>query len=481
MQTKPLRLLSHEDLERIHQASLRVLDEVGMKVDHAGALDLLEGAGARVDRATGMVRFPPELVESSLKLVPRALTYHGRTPEYDFTLTAGGGIYSRVPGGATGYIDLETGRHRRARIADWREFATLIDALPNIDSVSTLHCGDVPEKTADIHSLQALLECQRKCVLHNAFTLENQPYLIEMMLAVRGSREALAERPLVHHVASPISPLYLPEDDTAQMLTACEWGIPLDIPIMPIAGVTSPITVAGSLVQGNAEYLGTMTLVQTKRPGHPMAFFIDPVVADMRTGNALFGAPEVGLLVAAISQLGSELYDLPVQAIGLDADGFTTAQTILQKTQNALFQALSGGRLLVGAGSIEACMSLSPLQLVIDDELMAIARRWLKAIEVTDESLAVEAIARVGPRGDYMSDDHTIDFLHTGELLDLRLAERESRQVWEASGMKTLEGKARARGLELLATHRVEPLPDEVLRELAAIAARADREIAGVP
>ena len=480
MQNSPLRLLSREDLERIHHASLRVLDEVSMKVDHAEARELLQGAGARVDHASAMVRFPPELVEKCLALVPREMVYHGRTPEFDFTLTTEGDIYGRVPGGATGYIDLVTGEHRRACIADWREFATLIDALPNINSVSTLHCGDVPPATADIHSLRVLLESQRKCVLHNAFTRENQPYLYELMVAVRGSRDALAERPLVHQVASVMSPLYLNEDDAAQILMACDWGIPVDLPLMPITGVSAPITVAGSLVQGLAEYLGSVVLVQTKRPGHPTAFFIDPVVADMRTGNALFAAPEVGLLVGAISQIGTELYGLPVQAIGLAADGFTTANINLQKVQQALFQVLAGGRFVVGAGSIEACMSLSPLQLVMDDEIMTIARRWLKGIDLSDEALAVDVIAAVGPRGDFMAEDHTVEFMRAGALVDLELAERDNRQVWEAGGRQTLESKARERGLEILRTHQVEPLPDDVLRELAAITARADREIAGV-
>jgi trimethylamine--corrinoid protein Co-methyltransferase len=211
-----------------------------------------------------------------------------------------------------------------------------------------------------------------------------------------------------------------------------------------------------------------------------MAFFIDPVVADLRTGNALFAAPEVGLLVAGIAQIGSELYGLPVQVIGMVADGFSTANMMIQKTQQALFEVLSGGRLVVGAGCIEATMSLSPLQLVIDDELMTIARRWLRGIEVTPGTLAVEAIARVGPRGDYMADDHTIEYVRSGEVVDLKLAERENRNVWVAGGSRTLEDRARERGLALLRSHEVPPLPDEVLKELAAIIAHADAKIAGV-
>jgi trimethylamine--corrinoid protein Co-methyltransferase len=472
--TPCLRLLSHEDLQRIHETSLRILDEIGMIVDHPDALEFLDGAGARVDRATRRVRFPPELVERCLTLVPRAYSYHGRTPQQDFTVTVDGDVYARVPGGAPGYVDLETGEFRRARIADWREFAIIEDALPNIHAIATLHCGDVPLQTADLHSLRTLLLHQRKCVVHNAFSVENLHAIYELAIAVRGTQEALVERPLVHLQASPISPLYLNADDLGQILYAVEMGLPLDLPIMPIAGISGPITLAGTIAQANAEYLATMTLVQVKGPNHPMAYFMDPVVPDMRSGNPLMGAPECGLLVAGISQLGTELYGLPTQALGMAPDGYTLGQAMHQKTQVAMFQVLSGGRLVVGPGSVETTMALSPVQLVIDDELIAIARRWERGITVNDETLGFDALARVGPRGDFLADDHTLAHLRSGELMSLALAERERRGVWETTGRHTLESRARDKARTILATHEVEPLPDHVVAELDDIVRRAD-------
>jgi trimethylamine--corrinoid protein Co-methyltransferase len=471
----PLRFLTADALRRVHGAALCILERTGMQVDHEGALELLAAAGASVDRQAGRVRFPAELVEACLARVPRTLTYHGRTPDADVTVTADGGLTARVPGGATNYIDLETGANRRASIADWREFARLADALPNIGLIATLHCGDVPAATADLHSVRALLASTRKCLVHNAFSAGNQLAIYEMLVAVAGSREALAARPFLHQQASVISPLFLNRDDVEQILVACEHGIPLDLPLMSIAGISSPITLAGTLAQTTAEYLGTVVLAQTARPGHPMAFFVDPVTGDMRTGAALFGAPETGLLVAAICQLGTELYGLPAQAIGLDSDGFSAGQTMLQKAQMLALQVLAGGRHVVGAGSVESCMALSPLQLVIDDELMAIARRWIRGIVVDEDRLAVDAIDRVGPRGSFLMDDHTLDHLRDGELVELPLAERGSRQSWEAGSRRTMESKARDRARSLLSTHEPPAMPDDVARELEAILARADR------
>ena len=474
----PLRILSDEQLRTIHNASLTVLEETGMMVDHERAREVLQGAGACVNHDAKIVKFPRHVVEEKLALVPRKVTYHGRTPEYDFTVEAGGEIYSRVAGGAINYIDLKSGKCRRACVTDLVEFARLVDALPNIHCLSTLQCGDVPAATSDIHCMRVLLENQRKCIVHSAFTLKVQRYLLELAITVRGSKEALDERPLYHHMLCPISPLFLDEDSTAQLLLACDYGIPTDIPIMPISGSTAPITLAGTLVQANAEFLGTMTLAQTYKPGQVMPYFTDPVVADMRSSAPLFAAPEVGLLVAAIAQLGSELYGLAPQGIGLDSDGYVVEQSLFQKAQNTAFQCMAGGKLIIGAGAVEACMALNPAQLVIDDEIMHIARRWVRGMEVNENTLALDVIRKVGPRGQFLTEEHTVNNLRTGELVTTEIFERDGRELWEKKGSKSLEQKAREKGLALLAKHQVPRLPAEVLRELAAIVKRADHELA---
>lgn len=475
MDSPALRILSHDDLERIYDAALRVLDEVGLLIELPAALDTLEAAGARVDRQTSRVYYPRELVEGAVAQIPRVLTYHGRTPEFDVTLSLEGDVYARTAGGCTGYLDIDTGAYREALIADWRQWCTLIDALPTMMLGNMNAARDVPGHTGDVHSFRVMLESQRKCSVHGASSADNFQAQIEMMLALRGSREALAARPPIHHMVAPINPLYHDADNAAQIMLAVEYGIPLDIAVMSIVGVTSPLTLAGSLVQNLAEELGTIALIESARPGHPVAFFIDPVVGNMRTAEAMCGAPESALVIGAICQLGTELFGVPTSAIGFDTDGFTSAQTMYQKAQNMIFQVMAGGKLIVGAGCIESIMTLSPWQLVIDDELVKIARRYQQGITVDEPSLAVDVIKRVGPRGDYLSDEHTLEALHAGAFLDLELAERESRRpVWEAGGRKTLESRARDRALAILASHEVPPLPDDVLRELAHIQREAD-------
>jgi trimethylamine---corrinoid protein Co-methyltransferase len=480
MATYPLRFLSHEQMQRIHDAALGILDTVGMVFDHGGALDLLEGAGCRVDRKSRRARFPAELVTKTIAGIPRRYVYQGRGPEFDRVATVDGSIGGRNAGGCLWYQDAVSGGTRRARSADWREFCRLSDALPNIWAVGNLHCEDVPGRTSDIHSVRGMLEAGRKCAVHGAATADTLRYQVELMLAVSGSREALATRSQLHHMVPPINPLYFGSDYCEQVLIAAEYGIPIDVPVMSIVGITSPITVAGTLAQNVAEELAVVTLAQTARPGLPTSFFIDPVVGDMRTGAAMCGAPESAMLLAAICQMGTEFYGLPTEAIGFDTDGFSAGQTMYQKAQNMIFQVLAGGKMVVGAGCTESINALDPVQLVIDDELLEYAKRWLRGIEVTDETLAVDVIARVGPHGDFFADEHTVAQLHAGHVLDRPLAERESqRQAWEAGGRKTLESRAREKANALLATHEVPPLPDEVLREMALIARKADEELSG--
>ena len=475
MQLPALRILSHDDLERVYLAALQVLAEVGMLIELPAALDQLEAAGARVDRATSRAYFPGDLVERAVAQIPRTLTYHGRTPEQDVTLSLAGEVHARTAGGCIGYLDVDTGAYREALIADWREWCTLIDALPTMMLANMNAARDVPGHTGDVHSFRVMLESQRKCSVHGASSVENFRSQIEMLLALRGGREALAARPPIHHMVAPINPLYHDADNAAQILLAVEYGIPLDIAVMSIVGVSSPLTLAGSLVQNLAEELGTIALIELARPGHPVAFFIDPVVGNMRTAEAMCGAPESALLIGAICQLGTELFGVPTSAIGFDTDGFTSAQTMYQRAQNLIFEVMAGGKLVVGAGCVESIMTLSPWQLVIDDELVRIARRYQRGIDVDEASLAVDVIKRVGPRGDYLSDPHTLESLRAGVFLDLELAERESRRpVWEAGGRKTLESRAREKALSILAEHEVPPLPDDVLRELATIQQHAD-------
>jgi trimethylamine--corrinoid protein Co-methyltransferase len=223
MSKQYLRLLQNEDLKKIHNASLTLLQNTGMLIDHYKARKMLEEAGADVDDEKKIVKFPPELVEKCLKTIPQRLTYAGRDPENDIILQAGGGIYARTASSLTSYLDLETRRYRRGTIDDLNQWTVLVDALPNINCCGTNHAEDVPAKTADIHSTRVLLSNQRKHFFAASFNVKNLKYMIEMAVAVRGSKEVFKKRPLFHSVIGIISPLSIPEDDVNMIFLAAEY------------------------------------------------------------------------------------------------------------------------------------------------------------------------------------------------------------------------------------------------------------------
>lgn len=472
-----LRVLSTEAMQRIHEASLGILEKTGMLIEHTQARHMLREHGALVDDETQIVRFPPSLVEEKLALLPRTVLHAGRDPENDVLIRSGGEVCARTAGGSTRYIALDTCEYRRSTLDDWREFLTLADALPNVRSCSTMACCGVPEATADLHSLLVLMLSQRNNIVHDAFSVDNLRSMIEMMLVVRGSQEALKERPWLHTLISPVSPLSLPEMDTEQLLLAGEYGLPTTVPIMPMVGTTSPATLAGTLAQANAEYLGVVCVAQSAHPGHQIPYFIDPVVADMKTGAPLMGAPEMPLICAAIAQIGHEFYGLAPEGIGLDCDTVIDDQIMFEKCSNLVMQVMAGGVLVVGAGLVQTCMAASPAQLVIDDEITGYARRWRAGVAVDDDSLALDVIDQVGPRGEFLSQKHTRLHLRAGEVVRPHVFDRDSYDSWVAKGSRSLHDRAREKAKDIIDSHSFAPLPDDTCAELAAIVARADQRL----
>ncbi len=472
-----LSLLSKEDLQKIHHASLVILQNTGMLIDHYAARKMLEEAGAGVDHDKRIVKFPPELVEKCLKTIPRRIIYAGRIRENDMILQAGGGIYSRTASSLTSCLDLETRRYRRGTVNDLNQWAVLVDALPNINCCGTNHVEDVPAQTSDIHATRILLSNQRKHFFAASFSAKNLKYMIEMAVTVRGSKEAFKKRPLFHSVIGIISPLYIPEDDVNMIFVASESGVPMIMCSEPSVGATGPITLAGTIAQANAEFLGASTLAQTIHPGLRIPYYLLPTVFDMSTGVAMLGSPENALMQAALGQLGSEFYRLPVEVNAFCADGVISEQIVFQKASSALMACLSGVNLLCHAGTIDTALAASPVHLVIDDEIMATMHRMRRGIEVNDDTLGLDATVRIGPRGNFLMDPHTLKYLRSEEHFRPSIFDRNSSQAWYAKGAKGLEQKAREKELDILAKHEVEPLPGDVLKELSIIARKADQEL----
>jgi len=469
-------LMSHTEMSKVHEASLAILEETGMQIDHAQARSILWDAGAKTHKNTNIVKFPAEMVEECIQKIPKTICLAGRDPEYDLSLTCKSPFVVRCATGLTAILDHQTGIYREALMADQKNMAILADALDNVSMAGPMTVHDAPHKTADLHATKILLENQRKHFMNLTMGSKNMRYQIEMQLAVRGSREEMRKRPLFHPIACLISPLYLPEDDINIMMLAGEYGLPLKIPVLPMLGASAPVTLAGTLALGNAEVLGAFSVLQTLCPGNPTLYYLAPSLMDMHSGGCIHAAPENSLLYSAIVQMARSFYHIPSDTAPFITDGILLEQTTFQKGTNLLAAALAGANIVGGAGCIDGAMAVSLQEFVIDNEIVGLTRRLLSGFEINDQTLALECIRRVGPKGNFLGDRHTLENFRSQCISIPALFSYENHSSWQNES-KHLPQKAAENVNTILSDHVVPPLEELVINELNRIIKAADAEI----
>ena len=463
------KILSEQEVQKLHSASLEVLNTIGLKVDSEKARKMLEEAGAKVDHETMMVRFPPNLVDESMKKAPQRVIYGARNPKYDLVLEPGGNTYNRTISGAEGYIDLETGKYRLAKMSDVKDWVKLVDALENIDYFGLPYPSDVDADTRDLRMMPVVLENTEKHFIFQPYSGEHMELMVELALAVVGSKEELKKRPIFNILTSITSPLQLLEYAFDVIVSAGKYGIPVELNTMAIAGGTAPVTVAGLTLLSHTEALAGIAIAEIANPGAPMVYRPLPMVMDMSSGVALEGTVENAMIAAAQAQLVRETYGIPTNLFGQVADAFITdGQSMIERVFNALLPALAGANIVSGSGGLEHCYTVDPVQLVIDDEIMGMTKRILRGFEVNDDTLGLEALARVGPGGNFLSDDHTLKYFKT-EYYRPRIFNRGTREIWQSKGGKDLNENARQRAKTILKEHRPAPLVEDIVKELDSI------------
>ena len=463
---KPLiEYLSDAQVEQIHEGSLGILEKTGILLDHEEGLQVLDKAGARVDFETRRVRIPRELVASCLKTVPDKFTLAARNPARDCPLVRGGRPYSRNGGGADYTIDLDTGEFRPLMIADMKSYYKLMDALDGISFIAPVFGHDLPVAGRDIQMLHIAFNNTDKNIHMRTFSGETLRHMLEMAAIVAGGKEELRKRPLVSLLEAPISPLKF-LDVTVDALWLCgEYGIPLDVCVMPIAGGTGPMTMAGNVQLFNTEFLGGVVISQLAHPGAPLQYAARPMAMDMRTGFSLAGSVELGIMAAAGAQM-AHYYDVPVSLHGPWSDSMThDGQSTFERMYMTLMAGLAGANVLVGAGMMQQSLVISHEQLVIDDEVNRTVFRAVEGFQIDEERLAAEAIDRVGPGGNFVAEPHTLKFLR-GERYVPSLLYRNSREAWDAGGATTFVQRANERARAILAEHEVNPLPEDTREAL---------------
>lgn len=311
-----LNMFTNDELEEIHYATLEVLEQTGIKVYCDEAFDIFEGAGADVDRASNTVRIPQWLVEDSIRSAPRKVLLAGRDPKHDMILEGRRVGYTNFGAGVM-IVDPKTGEMRETNKVDVGNTALVCDALDSVDIYSSaVVARDMPEHSVDLHEAEAFLSNTTKHCQH--IDLTGGPgargYL-EMGAAIVGGAEELRRRPVISALVCPVSPLQLHTNTCEIIIEFARAGVPVNILSMAMAGASSPITIAGTLVTHNAEVLGGIVLAQATRKGTPIIYGSSTTTFDLTFVTAPVGAPELGMINAGVAEL-SNFYRLPSYVAG---------------------------------------------------------------------------------------------------------------------------------------------------------------------
>ncbi len=463
---QPFSLLDPVQVEMIHRASMQILEETGLRMPLSPErYDFLEEKGARVDREKKLVRFPESLVLEAIKSAPKSYTLFARSGDGHLPLD-GTVSYLTLDGTGLEVLDNGTGGGRSSTFDDLSEAVRLADALPQISFLwPPVSARDRPARVQPLYELFAMMKNSGK---HAQAMTAVDPIAAEgsaaMAAEAAGGKDALREKPVISSFQCSISPLCYDGDSLEAALVFARAGIPAGFMNMSIGCATAPATLAGNLAVINAELLGGISFLQAFHPGAPTFYGTCATMMDMKTGGITAGGPYDCLLQSAGAGLARH-YGLP-SSIGTFATGAGNSgwQAGAENSLSCAASILSGADMICGAGLIRGAKVFSPAQLVLDCEIFDMVRHFASGIVVNEDTLALDAVRRVGPGNHFLTDDNTLKHMRSfwrPSYADLPPGEGPGR------GSNNPARQAIDRAREILESHEPPPLPREkAIREI---------------
>ncbi len=455
-----LRVLEPADLEAIDDATRALLAKSGIDVHSPAARRALEGAGADVVKGGHRVRIPSDVLTENVRKAPHEILLASRDGKRDVRVPDGR-THVCTDGCGVNVLDLETGVRRESTAKDLADLTRVGDALEPLEYQWPLCvAGDVPSEIHDLVEAATALENTTMHIQHEALSEREADAMIEMAAAIVGGRKELRRRPLLSAIQCPVSPMVFEEGSTEALMAFGRAGVPVAPMSMVLLGGSSPVYLASALVVSNAEVLASVVVSQVAAPGAPIFWSIASGPIDMRSGSFGAGSPEMAVLSAAGAEL-ARFYHLPslVASLGCDADtpGF---QAALEKVGTGMATMLAGPDAVSGIGGLDTDNTMSLEQLVLDAEIVDYIQRVKRPFAVSDDSIHMDMLTRVGPAGNYLKEKHTL--LHFREALwSSSLLLRDGFVEGRPNEQRVRE-RARARVREILRTHEVAPLPADV-------------------
>jgi trimethylamine--corrinoid protein Co-methyltransferase len=465
-----LIVLSDEDVEAIHKATLRILSDVGILLTEPEGVAILTGSGATIqgDR----LYMPQDMVEREIAKCPRTVTIYGRDKKA--VVLGDGKLHWHNLGGAREVYEPQTGHKRPAMVQDVCDSAKVLDALENVTTITPFFTPqDVPGPLMSLAMYRHTLPHTTKPVHGPGVqTATEVRYMVRMAGIVGPPPEMLTIG------ISPISPLTFPDDIVGAIMETARNGIPLGPLPCPTAGTTSPMSLAGSIAQQNAEVLASIVLAQLVHLGLPIVYCGRLAMMEPRTGFSVWGGVELGLASAATVQVGHH-YGLPVNVYGFSTNAHTLdIQSGYERALNAIIPAMAGADELSGIGEMEAGVMGSYAQIVCDDEIAASVHRLRRHLQVDEDSLAVDVIEAVmdGERN-FLIEEHTVRYLRAGEVFITRLADRRPWEEWDQTGREGMGYRAQSEAERLIAEHESLSLMEDQEQALDEIMQEASSEL----
>ncbi len=467
-----------EETDALHEASLEVLERTGVVFPDPAARAVLASAGARVDEPTRVVRIPRRLVQDALAAAPREVVLAGRDPAHDVRCDGSRTVLT-LDGTGAYTLDHVTGARRASTMQDLADAARVADAAPEIGVVwNVVSASDAQPTTQVLEELSACLRNTGKHVQGEVQRAEEVPYVMAMLEAASADGRWDPARPFFSIVYCPVPPLQHEPHMSAAAVALAREGVPMCIYAMGLAGATAPVTMAGAVMQANAEILSSLVLFQLVRPGLPCIYVADTGVLDMRTGMYSAASPESIVITHAMAALGRK-YSLPVMATGLtgDANDFGVMSGA-DAGMTALAAMLMDPDLLCGAGMHDGAQMLSLPKILLDCELFRRCQRVLEGMVVDEARLMTRVVDDVGPGGHFLKARETRTHLRAGELHVPELLLREPYETWSVSRGDEVE-RARAAVDGILSGHAPAPLPRGAEQRIEELIAAAAGELMG--
>jgi trimethylamine:corrinoid methyltransferase-like protein len=436
--------LKPEQRKMLREKVFKLLESYGVRLDpHPQMFKILKTADLEVNEDQHSIKFPKSILEKLIEKAPKSFVLGYKDKDKSLPLPRPDGtFYARSGTGAHGYIDPETGKYRKVTLQDLAQWASLINQLDEISFLPYLFANDAPTKTADVHALATLLKSTPKHIWVQPYSSESVEHLIALGAAAAGGYKKLADNPVISMIACSLTPRSFKKMDIQIILGAARAGIPIHACSLPGAGGTAPATIPGTVLLAVAEILAITAMAQIVNPGTPVVACPIIFSTDMRTGRSLQASVEAIRGASMAVQFIKKEFGLPTHCYGSGTDSPTIdAQSFSERSMLTTWMAACGLDILGGVGQLEVATAVSPLQLIIDNEILAMARRLMAPFHFDDDQLAWEALTTVSPGQDFLTIDHTLEHCRDG-FSPFNFI-RSARDDWEGAGSKSLLDRAK--------------------------------------